>query len=224
MTTQSFTSTATRPLHHQLGLGAILGPLLFTLAWIILGIAQPPIHNIYGVMGGVSGAISNPISGLGVGPQATLFNAAFIVCGLLTAVGTIAAAAALLAHRGAFGRWSCALLLALSPIGLAFAGVFTLADSIVLHSVAALFLFGSPLISFVVAGLMLRNRPGLRRFGNALILAGPLTLALFVAYALSFDQARVAAGEGIAGLTERILILELQFWYVALGWLALRQR
>jgi hypothetical protein len=28
---------------------------------------------------------------------------------------------------------------------------------------------------------------------------------------------------GVAGLTERILVVELQFWYVALGWLAFRR-
>jgi len=32
----------------------------------------------------------------------------------------------------------------------------------------------------------------------------------------------MAAGVGVAGLTERILVIEVQAWYVAMGWLAFR--
>ena len=45
----------------------------------------------------------------------------------------------------------------------------------------------------------------------------------FVLYAMSFNQAGVAAGEGIAGLTERIMMLEVSAWYVAMGWKAFRR-
>jgi hypothetical protein len=72
-----------------LALGAVVGPILFTLAWVFLGLLQPPTKNMYGVMGGVSGAISNPISGLGVGPQAQPFNASFVLCGLMLLAGVV---------------------------------------------------------------------------------------------------------------------------------------
>src|SRR5262245_35673132 len=60
---------------RRLALGAAVGPVLFTLAWIVLGLLQPTTVTPYGVAGGVSGAISQPISGLGVGPHAAPFNA-----------------------------------------------------------------------------------------------------------------------------------------------------
>jgi hypothetical protein len=58
------------PTTRWLALGAVAGPVLFELAWIVLGVLQPATMTPYGVLGGLSGAISNPISGLGVGPNA----------------------------------------------------------------------------------------------------------------------------------------------------------
>ncbi len=81
-----------------------------------------------------------------------------------------------------------------------------------------LLLFTSPVLSFLVTGLFLRGIPGWQGFGTALLLASPLTLLLFLVYSASFDQATAAAGVGVAGLTERVLLLEIQFWYVVLGW------
>jgi hypothetical protein len=42
-----------------------------------------------------------------------------------------------------------------------------------------------------------------------------------ILYYTSFNQATIAAGQGVAGLTERILLVEVHAWYVAMGWLAL---
>jgi hypothetical protein len=39
---------------------------------------------------------------------------------------------------------------------------------------------------------------------------------------VSFDQAAVAAGHGVGGLTQRVLFVELLAWFVAMGWLAYR--
>jgi hypothetical protein len=205
-----------------LALGAVAGPLLFTLAWIGLGILQPPTLTAYGLMGGLAGAISNPISGLGVGPVATQFNIAFVVCGLLQAVGCIAAVQVLAADRRRLPRLLCAALLAVSPVCPSLAGVFTLASALLVHIVVGTLLFLTPVVSFAATGLLLRGIPSHRRLGTALIAAAPLTLLLFVAYSLSFDQATAAAGLGIAGLTERVLMLEVQAWYVVLGWAAFK--
>jgi hypothetical membrane protein len=211
------------PLRRSAAWLAVAGPALFTLAWIALGILQPPTHNMYGIMGGISGAISNPISGLGVGPHAQLFNAAFVICGILTLMGTVGVFRVLGQPRRV-AYWCSLVLLALSPIGLAMAGIYDLATSIALHTAAAGLLFLAPVAGFAVAGSYLRGIPQWRRFGTALLIASPLSLVLAVLYVVSFNQAAVAAGEGIAGLTERILILEIQAWYVAMGWRALRER
>ena len=42
-------------------------------------------------------------------------------------------------------------------------------------------------------------------------------------YNLSFSQAAVAAGHGVAGLTQRVLFVEILGWFVAMGWLAYRR-
>lgn len=207
-----------------LTLGAVIGPVLFTLAWIVLGVLQPAIQTDYGVMGGLSGAISNPISGLGVGPNAPLFNAVgFVLSGLITFVGVVAVFQTTRATGREALRAVCMVLLALSPLGMALAGVFTLKTSVMLHLAAALVAFLAAIAGFVAAGFYFRQTPRWRRFGNWLLVAAPLSLALMVAYFVSFNIATVAAGAGVAGLTERIFVLEVHAWYVALGWLAWRQ-
>jgi hypothetical protein len=39
---------------------------------------------------------------------------------------------------------------------------------------------------------------------------------------LTFDQAATVAGQGVAGLTQRTLALEVLGWFVAMGLLAFR--
>jgi hypothetical membrane protein len=214
---------ATPDVSHWLALGAVAGPIIFTLGWIVLGVLQPVTKNMYGVMGGISGAISNPISGLGVGPQAQLFNAIFVLCGLLLLAGVVGVIQTTRTARRPLARWVCTVLLALSPLGLAMAGIYSLASSILLHTVGALLLFDTPVVSFLVAGFFFRGIPKWRRFGGWLLLGSPLTLILFILYSATFNQAAVAAGQGIAGLTERILQVEVHAWFVAMGWLAFRR-
>jgi hypothetical membrane protein len=206
-----------------LALGAVVGPVLFTLAWVVLGLLQPATRTEYGVMGGVSGAVSNPISGLGVGPNAQIFNAAFVLSGLMLLAGVIGVFQTTKASGQAAARWACAALLALSPLGLAMAGIFTLESSLVLHNVAALLLFATPLLGFLAAGLYFRHIPRWRRFGNWLLLASPLTLLLLFLFVSTFDLATVAAGRGVAGLTERVLLVEIHAWFMAMGWVAFRR-
>ena len=55
-----------------------------------------------------------------------------------------------------------------------------------------------------------------------LLVAGPLTLVLLVSFVATFHLSAVVAGTGVAGLTERLLVLEIHAWYAALGWLAFR--
>jgi hypothetical protein len=78
-------------------------------------------------------------------------------------------------------------------------------------------------LSFLVTGFSLRRIPNFRRFGSWLLLASPLTLVLLVLSSATFNQATVAAGHGVAGLTERILAVAVVTWFAALGWLAFRR-
>ena len=80
-----------------------------------------------------------------------------------------------------------------------------------------------PAVSFPIAGIYLRTIPRWRRFGTALLAAGPVTLLFLAAYLISFDQATTAANEGIAGLTSRLLGLAIHICYMAMGWRAFRE-
>ena len=39
----------------------------------------------------------------------------------------------------------------------------------------------------------------------------------------TFDPIKAGAGVGVAGLTERLLIIEVGAWFVAMGWMAFRR-
>jgi hypothetical membrane protein len=144
-------------------------------------------------------------------------NTAFIVSGLLLFIGVIGIVRSLPAEGRALGRRAGGALLALTPLGLIVVGTFTL-DHLAIHLSGAMLILFTPVISFLVIGRRLRRLPGRRRLGNRLLVASPVTLVLFVVYNLSFDQTTTAAGHGIAGLTQRILFVEILSWFVAMGW------
>ena len=204
-----------------LALGAIAGPVLFTMAWLILG-AISPGYTISGTWISPYSPISQPISGLGLGVTAPYMNAAFLISGLLLLAGVVGIVTALPRRGKPVARKASSILLALTPVGLIVVGLFTL-ESPGLHLSGAMLTLATPVLSFLVTGLQLRHLPGWRRFGNALLVASPLTLILFVTYNLSFNQSAVAAGHGMAGLTQRVLFVEILTWFVALGWLAYRR-
>jgi Protein of unknown function (DUF998) len=200
-----------------LALGAVAGPALFTLAWFVLGFLSPGF-TIFGT------EISpySPISGLGLGPTAPFMNAAFILSGILLMAGVIGVFQTMTASGRPALRWACVALLALSPLGFVVAGLFTLEDPLP-HLIGFLLATGTPVLSFLAAGLFLRGIPRWRRLGTWLLLGSPLTLVLVVLFFLTFDQAAIVAGQGVAGLTQRILALEVVAWFAAMGWLAFRR-
>ena len=119
-------------------------------------------------------------------------------------------------------RWSSSVLLALSGLGMAMDGIFTL-ESFFPHFIGFILGAGVPVVGFLVTGFSLRRIPHWRRFGSWLLLGSPLTLALMVLYFLTFAPTAEGAKTGIAGLTERILVLELAAWCVAMGWKSFQQ-
>jgi hypothetical protein len=210
----------TSPAARWLALGAVVGPVLFTLAWVVLGFLSPG-YTAWGIRFAPYSPMSQPISGLGLGPTAPFMNTAFILFGVFQLAGVIAIFQAI---RGisVVARWSCTVLLALTGVGAVMDGIFTL-QSFFLHFVGFGLGCGTPVLSFLVTGFLLRRVPSFRRFGNWLLIASPLTLVLLVLSQVTFNQAAIVAGQGVAGLTERILIVEVLAWFVALGWLAFRR-
>jgi hypothetical protein len=206
-----------------LALSAVAGPVLFTLAWFVLGFLSPGF-TIFGTEILPYSPISQPISGLGLGLTAPFMNAAFVISGILLMAGVIGVlqTPTIRASDRSALRWACAALLALSPLGLVVAGIFTLEDPFP-HLIGFLLATGTPVLSFLAAGFFPRGIPRWRRSGTWLLLGSPLTLLLVVLFFLTFDQAATVAGHGVAGLTQRILALEVFAWFVAMGWRAFRR-
>jgi hypothetical protein len=144
-------------------------------------------------------------------------NAAFVLGGLLIMAG-VAGVFQSIEELGANARWSATVLLGLTGIGMVLAGIFTL-ESILLHTLGFILGTGTPVVGFLVTGLFLRRISRWRRFGNGLLLGGPLTLVLLILSFATFDPV-AGAGIGVGGLTQRILVIEVHAWFVALGWLA----
>jgi Protein of unknown function (DUF998) len=212
-------TSTTRPT-RWLALGAVAGPLLFTFAWSVLGLLSPG-YILFDTLIAPYSPISQPVSGLGLGPTGPFMNAAFVLSGLLLAVGVLGGVKGI-ESLGTVQRWSCALLLLLSPLGAVMDGMFTL-ESPMLHLVGFLLATATPIFTFPVAGVFLGSIPHWRRFGSWLLLGSPVTLALLILFFLTFSPSAEGATTGVAGLTQRILVLEVQAWFVAMGWLAFRR-
>jgi hypothetical membrane protein len=216
LATQTGTWKRARQNASSVALGAVAGPVLFTLGWFVLGFVSPG-YTMWGTRIAPYSVISQPLSGLGLGPTGPIMNAVFILSGLLMVAGAVGVFRSIPELRPA-ARWVGTVLFALPGLGAVMDGVFTL-EHFFLHFVG----FGLALttvVGFPVIGYLLRRVPSWRGFGSSLIVAGPVTLALTVLYFATFTPTVVGVQHGVAGLTERILVLELQAWYVAIGWLA----
>lgn len=204
-----------------LALGAIVGPSLLTVAWVVLGLMRGEAKDAWGVSGGVRGMITQPFSGLGIGSNALLFNLAFVGSGVALLIGLLGVFQTVDPTARPRMRRAALILLALTPIGLVIDGAFTL-QFFFLHMLGFLLACLGPIAGFPVTGLVLRGISRWRRFGGLLIVGSPLTLVLLGVYFANFRMATMAAGAGIAGLTERLLVFEVFAWFVAMGWLAFR--
>jgi len=201
---------------NWLALGAIAGPVLFILAWIILGFARPG----YSV-------VRQSVSALGIGPHGGLMNTAFVVGALLIFAGVFGINQSIRASSDTRTgiRRLCMVLLALPAIGMLWAGIFNM-HWITLHNIGAGLAFTAPVLAFLVAGIILRRSPRRRGMGDWLILASPLTVALLIGFLTSAPLSALKSvdGGGTLGIWERVLILEVFWWYVILGWRALHDQ
>lgn len=200
---------------RRLSLGAIVGPVLFTVAWLVLGMISRG-YTVLGAHIAPYSPISQPISGLGLGRTGPFMNTVFILSGVLLLAGLMGVVRCLPYSERRIARRVSTALLTLPGLGFVLIGLFTL-DHPFMHLFGATLLLLTPVITFLVFGSHLRRLPGWRRLGTSLMVASPVTLVLYVVYALSFNQHTVALNHGVAGLTQRILFVELLFWFVALG-------
>ncbi|MFE3229472.1 DUF998 domain-containing protein [Nocardia sp. NPDC059228] len=193
----------------------VVAPVGFTALWLVLGFLSPG-YTLFGHEFHHYSALSQPISGLGIGATAPAMNTAFIVAGALLIIGVPAAFAGVdhAPHRRR--RWSIVLLCA-TGCGMIIDGIFTLAQPIP-HLLGFVIGLVVPVVAFPVAGGYLREAPGWRRFGRRLRYAGPITLLLVVLFLLTFRPTPDAAEHGVAGITERVMVTEVLACFAALGW------
>jgi hypothetical protein len=203
-----------------LSLGAVVGSVLFTLGWLILGFVSPG-YTMFGILIAPYSAISQPISGLGLGPTGPLMNSCFVLSGLLL-IGGVVGIFHSIPEIGPAARWGCILLLALTPLGMIVDGIFTL-ESMFPHLMGFAVSSAAPVVGFLVAGLVLRRIPRWRRLSSWLLVASPIALVLMVLFFATFNPEAAGENIGIAGLVERIQILVLLALYAAMGWLAFRR-
>jgi len=197
-------------LEIALAWGLIAGAVLFSAAWVILG----------GVRPGYSW-VTQPISGLGIGPGAALMNTAFVVLGVLTVTGTLGTFS-LMKDIGSISRCSCVALLALSGLGAILCGLYTW-ESFAPHMAGSTLGLAGPIAGFSVAGFVLRRSPRWRRLGTGLVCGAALTLLLVAVFFSTFSVDAVLANRGIAGLMERLLTLDIHAWYITLAVAAIGQ-
>ena len=205
---------------RRMAIATIVGPTLFTLTWLVLGFVSPGF-TLFGARVEPYSSISAQISGLGLGTTAPYMNAAFVLNGVLVAIG-VTGSLRCVTPLTARSRWTCTALLSLVAVGSTMDGLFTL-ESFKPHMIGALLAFMTPIVSFLVTGAALRRIPAWRRFGTWLWLGSPLTLVLLVAYFATFSPTVEGSKTGVSGLIERALIVEILAWFVALGWLARRR-
>jgi len=216
----SRTDTVRQPVMHWLSLGAIAGPALFTFAWLILGFLSPG-YTLFGTLIAPYSPVSQPISGLGLGSTGPFMNIAFVLGGLLLLAGVVGIFHTI-KEISVGARWICITLFALSAFGMVICGIFTL-ESIMLHLAGFLLAVLSPVLGFLVAGLVFRRIPDWRQFSHWLFLGSVLTVVLVVLFFQMFSPNEAGTGIGFAGLIQRILTLEVHALFIALGWLTFRR-
>jgi len=162
--------------------------------------------------------IHQAISDLGVGPNGWLLDGSLVITGLLLIVFMVGFAWCMRPVLKSGWRWSSAVLLALHGLGLAVAGLFTEAPStLAIHwMVGATLAFFGPVVAFLITGLALRRDPVWRRWGISLLVASLVTLVLIAIMFWAFTPGTTAVPLG--GLMERVVMIEIEIWYIALGW------
>lgn len=203
-----------------LAIGAVAGPIVFSLAWLLLGFVSKG-YTLFGHEFAHYDPISQPISGLGMGTTAPYMNTAFIASGILIIVGMIGVFQTT-RRRGRPGlRRVATVLLVMSGIGIIMDGIFNL-EAVMAHLVGFALAAFTPIVGFLVAGVYFRTIPQWRRLGTWLLLGSPLTLILLIGFFATFTPTADGAEHGIAGLVERVLVTQLLAWFAIMGWRASR--
>ena len=182
------------------------GPILFVLVFTLAGFLRPGYSPL-----------SQAVSDLGVGPNAWLQNANFVIFGLLLIIFAIGFYQGM---RSVISRgWlvACLVLLILSGVGIINGGIFTEdPTTVIVHWIGGFLLaFLSPLIVFFIVGWQWYRDPTWRIASWYSLITGVMTIALIASL---FVFLAPSSPLPIGGLLQRLLVLEFFAWYVVMGW------
>lgn len=209
------TKVEIRPVFRRLALLAPIGAVLFTVSWLVLGFISTG-YRLFDLEISPYSAVSQPISGLGLGETGPYMNTAFVLCGTLLIFGSIGFANCWpsVTHRGLWR--TSAILLTFTGVGMIIDGLFTL-ESVLMHLAGYLLALVTPIVSFTLFGILLWKEYDARRFAALLFVASVLTLTLFVTFQLIFDPYASGDNIGIAGLVQRALAVNVLATFAVLG-------
>lgn len=192
-----------------LALAGVGGPMLFVAAFTRGGVLRPgysPIHQV--------------ISDLGVGPNGWLLDVCAVINGLLLSAFAVGFALSMQLALSRGWRWLSAAPLALHGLGLVIAGIFTGAPAtLAIHwLVGANLVFFGPVVAFFVVALALRRDTRWRGWDASTLVACLVTLGLVAVTFWVFTPGTPLASAHLGGLMERVSVVEIEAWYVAVGW------
>jgi hypothetical protein len=181
----------------------IIGSAVFVLVFFLLGILQADYYFT-----------RQQISVLADSEIGALLNISFIFCGLTLWFGLIAIKKVWFENETSLFRVISLLLLAIPPVGLILCGLFPFTSGFP-HIIGANLACAFPVLSFLVIGIMFIIRKCTKK-ATIFLIAGVLTaimLFIYFASAPSLDDIRRIEGGGTLGIWERILAIEILFWY-----------
>lgn len=193
-----------RPLIATLAVAGIVGPVMFTVAFVVQGLFRLDEYS----------PVAETVSALEAGPGGWVQQVNFVVFGLLT----IAFAGGLhLGMRSSRAGWVGPAILVLSGLALLWAAVFPLRENAAgvtlppgLHLVGGLTYFLSSALGLIVVSRRLAADPRWRSLASYVLVAGITIVALFLVNGI-FVLPDDAPLHPYAGLVQRVIVLVVLF-------------
>lgn len=194
---------------RTLAWAGVLGPIIFVMVFTIAGWLRP----------GYS-AGEEAVSDLGVGPQAWIQNANFVLFGLLLLAYAVGFARIMDDVLGRRRSRIGALLIALTGIGITASAVFPAAPPTEgLHFLLGFLLaFGSATVTAFYVGRKLRGVAGWDKLGRYSFWTGIGAIGLVVLSFVALNPASPLEEAGMGGVIERALAIEVFAWHLVTGW------
>ncbi len=189
-----------RALRRLLAIGGIVAPILFTVVVAILSLLRPGYSQV-----------ANFVSDLGVGPNAAIQNANFLIFGLLV----VALAFALLRSLPSPRRKSFvvgAVLMMVFGLGVLLAGVFPedYAGGVPHSNVSSTAFLASILACLLVGWSLRKAEPAWRRYGTYSLVTGVVSFAVLLVFG-------VAVGGAYQGAAQRAFLAVPWVWVGVTG-------